>query len=295
VAPFSLEQLGHRASCTFSADGRLSELNCFLNGACVGGRCACSAAWTGEHCDALNLVDRPDPRLGYHGVDGTGTGSSSNNSSNGGGSSSSAAGRLSSWGADGTYHALISEMGGGVGLLLWECASRIIHATSPDPLTAPFVKQREVFGSFAHEPRCAPIPPPIPAAAAAAAAASASTSTTPPSENATAAKSASVCFFVYNPLAGGQPALGEHCGGGNGSTPARCDCAADFRFRAPTAMSHTADIDSGVWSEPVVVAAIPVAPDSNMSPVVFANGSLHWTASRSASYRWLWRVWSAPW
>ena len=132
-----------------------------------------------------------------------------------------------------------------LGLKLWTCASRIVHATSTDPLTEPFKRERVLFDSFAHEPRCASVPD---------------------------AASAFVCFFAYNPLGG--PQLGKGCGGGNGSTPTTCDCSTSFRFRAPTAMSYTTDIDSGVWSEPRIIEAVPPAPDSNMSPYVYRNGSL---------------------
>ena len=81
---------------------------------------------------------------------------------------------------DGKYHAILSEMGGGVGLKLWTCASRIVHATSTDPLTEPFKRERVLFDSFAHEPRCASVPD---------------------------AASAFVCFFAYNPLGGPQLGL----------------------------------------------------------------------------------------
>ena len=216
---------GNNGECT-------TTLDCSLNGACKDGKCACNKAWQGAYCDQLVLLDRPDPALGYHGEDGSGS-------------------RYSSWGAaplrgtDGKYHAILSEMGGGVGLKLWTCASRIVHATSADPLVEPFKRERVLFNSFAHEPRCSAIP---------------------------STGSAFVCFFAYNPLGG--PQLGKGCSGGNGTTPARCDCSTSFQFYAPTAMSYTNDIDSGVWSEPRIIEAVPPAPDSNMSPYVYQNGSL---------------------
>ena len=33
-----------------------SELDCGLNGDCIGGACACDAAWRGATCTELNLV-----------------------------------------------------------------------------------------------------------------------------------------------------------------------------------------------------------------------------------------------
>eukprot|EP01079_Euglenida_sp_SAG-EU17-18_P008535 gene8535-7794_t len=142
-----------------STSGCASDLGCSLNGRCIGSACVCSKAWRGEHCDTLDLADRPDPGLGYHGSD--------------------SGGRLASWGAaplrdaGGLYHAIISEMAGGVGLKMWICASRVVHATSPDPLTVPFRRQRVLFGPFAHEPRCVALP---------------------------TGGSAFVCFFAYNPI-----------------------------------------------------------------------------------------------
>ena len=44
-----------------------------------------------------------------------------------------------------------------------------------------------------------------------------------------------------------------------------------------TVMSHVADLDdaSAEWSAPVAIGAIPSDPDSNLSPVILANGSVH--------------------
>eukprot|EP00937_MAST-01D_sp_MAST-1D-sp2_P002911 g2911.t1 len=234
----------YTSSCT-------SDMDCSLNGKCgAGGTCTCSAGWGGAHCERLALLASARA-LGYHGA--TADGGT----------------RLSSWGAapmrgpDGTYHAILSEMDAGVGLTLWTCASHVVHATTPDPLTQPFVKRRVLWPVFAHEPRCAAVP----AATLPAAATGGGNGTAP-------AAAPFVCFFAYNPVPGGRAALGPGCSGGNGSTPAGCRCDKSFRFRAPTAMSYTADIDSGKWSEPRVLDAIPAAPDSNMSPYVYPNGSL---------------------
>ena len=127
-----------------------SDFDCSFNGRCdaESGGCRCAAAWTGAYCETLAV--QPGPRaLGYQGRN--------------------VGGRLSSWGGaplradDGQYHLIASEMIGHAGLLPWGCNSHVIHATSPDPLTQPFVKRRVLWGVFSHEPRCtrvrAPIPP----------------------------------------------------------------------------------------------------------------------------------------
>ena len=127
-----------------------SDFDCSFNGRCdaESGGCRCAAAWTGAYCETLAV--QPGPRaLGYQGRN--------------------VGGRLSSWGGaplradDGQYHLIASEMIGHAGLQPWGCNSHVIHATSPDPLTQPFVKRRVLWGVFSHEPRCtrvrAPIPP----------------------------------------------------------------------------------------------------------------------------------------
>jgi hypothetical protein len=135
--------------------------------------------WKGDSCKILNLKNGSPSSLGYHGVDGTTN--------------------LSSWGGsvhrgkNGTYHLIASEIGDGVGVVLWNCASRIIHATSPDPLTQPFVKKKVVFENFAHEPRCAFNP-----------------------------DCGLVCFFTHNPTFH----LNKNCAGANGTTPTgSCACS----------------------------------------------------------------------
>ena len=126
--------LGLSATCS-------SRLDCSLNGACVSGACVCEAAWRGDHCHELSLRTDAPSTLGYHGAEG--------------------GVRMSSWGGSihrgksGQYHLIASEIAPGAGMMLWECASRIIHATSADPLTTPFVKQRVLWEQFSHEPRCA--------------------------------------------------------------------------------------------------------------------------------------------
>jgi hypothetical protein len=208
------------AGCTTADD-------CSLNGKCEGGKCVCTPAWKGDSCEILNLKDGTPSSLGYHGVDGTIN--------------------LSSWGGsahrgkNGTYHLIASEIGHGVGMVLWGCASRIIHATSPDPLTQPFVKKKVLFESFSHEPRCAYFN----------------------------SDGGLVCFFAHNPMFH----LNKNCAGANGTTPAgRCGCSSMGKGDKqpikgmPTVMSFVSNIDDDAakWSEPQTIAVIDPGTDSNL-------------------------------
>ena len=205
----------HRSSC--SHNGECSPV----------GTCSCTSAWTGEYCEKLRLL--PGRRsLGYQGKDVDGS-------------------LLSSWGGaplradDGTYHMLVSEMANGAGLLPWACNSRVIHATSDDPLTQPFVKRRELFGLFSHEPRCTRAP----------------------------AGGPFVCLFSHNPDYHLLPHAAACHGNGHGSSLLSCNC--NNGGPKPTYMTHTTDLN-GNWSLPVLVAN--VSCDANVSPYIFANGSL---------------------
>eukprot|EP01046_Picozoa_sp_COSAG06_P097055 COSAG06_NODE_43165_length_374_cov_1.312727_1_plen_70_part_01 len=42
------------ASAASASTGCTSDLDCRLNGKCVGGTCQCSAAWRGANCSTLN-------------------------------------------------------------------------------------------------------------------------------------------------------------------------------------------------------------------------------------------------
>ena len=35
------------------------DLDCELNGICANGHCKCDAAWSGRHCEVLNLLPAP--------------------------------------------------------------------------------------------------------------------------------------------------------------------------------------------------------------------------------------------
>ena len=218
-----------------SIPGCTTAEDCSLNGKCDAGTCVCREAWRGDSCEILNLKNDTSSSLGYHGSD-------------------ASTGLLrSSWGGsahrgrNGTYHLITSEIKAGVGMTLWQCASQIIHATSPDPRTLPFVKQSVLFESFSHEPRCAFNP---------------------------SMEGELVCFFVHNPTF----KLNDKCAGANGTTPADggCACSAPTSGGMPTMMSYITDIDddSAEWSSPQMITVLGNDVDSNMSPYIFPNGSL---------------------
>jgi hypothetical protein len=190
--------------------------DCSYNGKCeTSGTCTCKPAWSGEYCERLAVIPGLKS-LGYQGVEGSS--------------------RLSSWGGapligdDGLYHMITSEMVNHAGLLPWGCNSQVIHATSPDPLTKPFIKQRVLWEVFSHEPRCTRVP---------------------------AGNKEFVCYFSHNPHYPSSP-----CDGRNGSTLAQCAC--DNSGRKPTYMSYTTDVNSGNWTKPVMVIDSDV--DLNLSP-----------------------------
>ena len=88
--------------------------DCQLNGACVGGACACDAAWTGHNCSYLNSFPSAGSAYRNH-------------------STSSWGGRATLNPADGLYHAFFSEFGGTCGMNEWANTSHVIHAVSATP------------------------------------------------------------------------------------------------------------------------------------------------------------------
>eukprot|EP01059_Diplonema_ambulator_P002247 TRINITY_DN1189_c3_g1_i1.p1 TRINITY_DN1189_c3_g1~~TRINITY_DN1189_c3_g1_i1.p1 ORF type:complete len:464 (+),score=25.14 TRINITY_DN1189_c3_g1_i1:38-1429(+) len=111
--------------------------DCAMNGKCDGGKCKCNRGWTGPACTQLNEgPTRYD--AGYQ---------HKTNSAN-----------SSSWGGPviyhpptQTYHMWVSEMLNNCGLDTWAQNSRVIHATSKDPL-GPYQPEEVLFTDFSHEP-----------------------------------------------------------------------------------------------------------------------------------------------
>ena len=201
-----------------------TDFSCSFNGVCDTGSCSCSAAWRGRFCETL-AVEAGPRKLGYQPHEG--------------------GSRLAAWGGAalrddaGLYHLIASEMVGHAGLVAWGCNSRVIHATSTDPLTQPFVKRRVLWDVFSHEPRCTRAP----------------------------ATKEFVCFFSHNPAYPSPPCTGS--AGNTDPESCRCNNGGD----KPTYMSFTTDLLAGNWSAPVLV--VPSKVDLNLSPFIFPNQSLH--------------------
>lgn len=47
---------GAAASGSHVKSGCKSDSDCSLNGLCQHGKCACDPAWTGDHCQTLNII-----------------------------------------------------------------------------------------------------------------------------------------------------------------------------------------------------------------------------------------------
>ena len=146
--------------CAVNADANANanaNANAHTNTAAnANGTCRCDPQWRGPACDVLNLLpaDKAKP-LGYRGAN------TSSASSSAGGPSPSP---ITSWGGsvvagdDGLFHMYAAEIAGGCGMNVWLSNSRVIHATSTDPVNEPFVRQGVVADVFAHEPIAARAP-----------------------------------------------------------------------------------------------------------------------------------------
>lgn len=167
------QQLANTASTTATDPANCSSaFDCSYNGVCNTATrgCQCRAAWKGPYCETLAI--KPGRKiLGYQG---TTTGASAAATTDTAGvaatnaSGPSVVRRLSSWGGAplrddaGVYHLITSEIINNAGMLPWGCNSHIIHATSADPLTQPFVKRRvlwPVFSYVLHAQCGVPAPP----------------------------------------------------------------------------------------------------------------------------------------
>ena len=210
-----------------------SAEDCNYNGNCTKGSCTCAPGWRGDACDGLNLV--PTKRsLGYQ--------------------NSILGQNVTSWGGsvvkgdDGMYHMYAAEIYGYCGMNVWLSNSFVVHATSPDPSSVPFVKQGLVFDVFSHEPIAARAP-----------------------------TGEYVVYFTAvlapNPLPvnGGQRCA--DCA--NGISPAVCgtDGNRNASVNLPTYMVYSKD-PNGPWSDPVMVPTTDVFADSNFAPVIRPDGGL---------------------
>lgn len=142
-------------------NGCSTDEDCFLNGVCTNGNCACDPGWTGislsinynffypisllyfininvlilftgSNCSTLAF--QPAPIIGAYGY----------------------SPNITSWGGvpvlvNGVYHLLVTEIVDGCGLCTWGSNSRVIHATS-STLLGPYTYQNEALPIWAHNP-----------------------------------------------------------------------------------------------------------------------------------------------
>ena len=118
----------------------LTAVDCAMNGKCLRGtptdpqlpgECACSAGWTGAHCEVLDLL--PSPAIGGLRLP--------HNESTWGGSIIE---------FNGTYHMYASHMVGGCGLNDWTTNSEVLHAVSDTP-GGPYRARDVVLPTWAHD------------------------------------------------------------------------------------------------------------------------------------------------
>lgn len=116
----------------------VTDDDCSLNGICSNnGLCLCDPGWTGGDCGQLDL--RPTPRNNGYNLTGQGT---------------------SSWGAKiiqdpndrAIFYTFMAEFTHGCGLDYWSPYSRIIQSKSTDGPLGPYHFEREIVGTFAHNP-----------------------------------------------------------------------------------------------------------------------------------------------
>lgn len=113
-----------------------SDLECSLNGKCVGGGCICKRSWRGAACELLNFVPAKDVRSGIFHIN------------------------ISTWGAgvvadyDGahaTFHAYAAEFTSACGVSAWTHNSICAHYTASNP-EGPFERRDVVESTFCHNP-----------------------------------------------------------------------------------------------------------------------------------------------
>jgi hypothetical protein len=110
--------------------------DCFLNGVCASGACACDPGWTAASNCALLALAPVDPAEGRNGL----------------------AQNSSSWGGsvvaddDGLFHLFYARFELGCGLSMWTNNSVCVHATAPSPL-GPFVDADISLPVFCHGPK----------------------------------------------------------------------------------------------------------------------------------------------
>ena len=116
------------------AAGCASDLDCSLNGDCVGGKCACDAAWEGEQCERFATLPTP-PGMDIKEEN------------------------VTTWGGqavqhDGEFHMFVSEYVGNCGITAWLTNSQTVRFVSATP-KGPWTRKEVVIKGYSTCPSAA--------------------------------------------------------------------------------------------------------------------------------------------
>lgn len=124
-----------------------SDADCSRNGLCEDELCHCDAAWTGKHCETLNIVPGEE-HSGYRWIDPVEQGGN----------------RTSSWGAttwydaqDDMWYMYATELANHCGMHSWTMNSQTILASSKDPLGL-YKREKVIVPIWSHEVEVARAP-----------------------------------------------------------------------------------------------------------------------------------------
>jgi len=131
---------------------------------------------------------------------------------------------------------------------VWLSNSRVVHATSKDPASEPFLRQGVVAPVFAHEPIAQRAP-----------------------TGEYVVWYTAVLPAGKLPVQGGQPCVG--CTTGNSLAECGTDANRNASINLPTYMVYSKH-PAGPWSNPQMVPGTDVFADSNFAPTLNADGSL---------------------
>jgi len=162
-------------------------------------------------------------------------------------------GPLTSWGGavlqddDGTFHMWASVLTARCSMHYWLANSQVVHATTAS-LTAPFEMREVVWPVFAHEPNVVRAP-----------------------------SGEYVMFFTSTPRWRVPPTrAGRQCVCDRQGAAVDADCTGERDWSAPlqTYMSFARSPHGGNWSTPVPIPQAAPLVDTNLAPVILADGSL---------------------
>jgi hypothetical protein len=229
------------------------DLSCSLNGRCGrDGTCHCSPQWRGAECGKLNLLPVSASPSGKRDVN------------------ASTGHNISSWGgsvvfdnASGLYHMWSAEMALSCGIATWLSNSVVAHSTS-NTSSGLYVRQATTWPIFAHEPVVTRAP------------ATGEFVMFFTSTNYLGVGDDRYPFYHHNTAVPGGRVCRNCPGDGSSGHPNDCPARGrNWSVPLPTYMSWT-HTPNGNWSPPVAVPVVQQSPliDSNLSPVIFGNGSL---------------------